>query len=252
RPGRAAGRRGPRGRPRARRPRGPQLPRRGSPARGAMTGDVVIVGASAARGTLARTLRSRGVTGRVRLVERETEEPYDKPPLSKGRLKEPVRLLTFPEAEELGLELLLGGEANGLDTGARGLTLSDGSRLGYGELVIATGVRARRPAWSGPGAHVLRTLADARAPHAHLARGGAGVGGGAGSGAAEGAGAAIAQGRRVAVVDLLTCPPGWAAGRDAGDRVLASHGRAGVNLRLGRPVHALDRVADGFRVVLDD
>ena len=95
-----------------------------------MTGDVVIVGASVAGVTLARTLRSRGFTGRVRLVERETEEPYDKPPLSKGRLKEPVRLLTFPEAEELGLELLLGVEANGLDTGARGLTLSDGSRLG--------------------------------------------------------------------------------------------------------------------------
>lgn len=217
-----------------------------------MTGDVVIVGASVAGVTLARTLRSRGFTGRVRLVERETEEPYDKPPLSKGRLKEPVRLLTFPEAEELGLELLLGVEANGLDTGARGLTLSDGSRLGYGELVIATGVRARRPAWSGPGVHVLRTLADARALHADLARGGHLVVVGAGFVGAEVAGTAISQGCRVTLVDPLTCPPARVVGRHAGDRILAWHERAGVNLRLGRTVHALDRLADGFRVVLDD
>ncbi|TDB88310.1 NAD(P)/FAD-dependent oxidoreductase, partial [Actinomadura sp. 7K534] len=172
-----------------------------------MTGDVVIVGASVAGVALARTLRSGGFTGRVRLVDRETEEPYDKPPLSKGRLEEPVRLLTRPEAERLGLELLLGVEATGLDTAARRLALSDGSRIGYGALVIATGVRARPSPWSGPGVHVLRTLADARALHADLARGGDLVVVGAGFIGAEVASTAIDQGCRVTLVDPLPNPP---------------------------------------------
>ncbi|TDC86658.1 FAD-dependent oxidoreductase [Actinomadura sp. 7K507] len=217
-----------------------------------MTGDLVIVGASVAGVTLARTLRSRGFTGRIRLVDREAEEPYDKPPLSKGRLKEPTRLLTFPEAEQLGLELLLGVEATGLDTGARRLGLSDGSRLDYGVLVIATGMRARSPAWSGPGVHVLRTLADARALHADLARGGDLVVVGAGFIGAEAAGAAISHGCRVTLVDPLPTPPARVVGRRLGERILTWHDRAGVNLRLGRVVEALDRHADGIRVRLDD
>ncbi|TDC44635.1 NAD(P)/FAD-dependent oxidoreductase, partial [Actinomadura sp. KC345] len=166
-----------------------------------MTRDLVIVGASVAGVALARALRSGGFTGRVRLVDREAEEPYDKPPLSKARLTEPTRLLTFREAERLGLELLLGVEATGLDTAARRLTLSDGSRLDYGVLVIATGMRARPPAWSGPGVHVLRTLADARALHAGLARGGDLVVVGGGFIGAEAAGTAISHGCRVTMVD---------------------------------------------------
>ena len=217
-----------------------------------MTGDVVIVGASVAGVALARTLRSRGFTGRVRLVDRETEEPYDKPPLSKGRLKEPTRLLTFPEAEQLGLELLLGVEATGLDTDARRLALSDGTRIGYGVLVIATGVRARTPAWTGPGVHVLRTLADARALHAGLARGGDLVVVGAGFIGAEAAGTAISHGCRVTLVDPLPVPPARVVGPRVGERILAWHEKAGVNLRLGRVVQALDRHTDGIRVRLDD
>ncbi|GAA0559025.1 NAD(P)/FAD-dependent oxidoreductase [Actinomadura livida] len=217
-----------------------------------MTGDVVIVGASVAGVALARTLRSSGFTGRVRLVDRETEEPYDKPPLSKGRLEEPVRLLTRPEAERLGLELLLGVEATGLDTAARRLALSDGSRIGYGALVIATGVRARRSPWIGPGVHVLRTLADARALHADLAQGGDLVVVGAGFIGAEVASTAIDQGCRVTLVDPLTSPPARVVGQSVGDRILTWHERAGVNLRLGRVVEALDQLADGISVRLDD
>ncbi|MFG2089674.1 MULTISPECIES: NAD(P)/FAD-dependent oxidoreductase [unclassified Spirillospora] len=217
-----------------------------------MTGDLVIVGASVAGVTLARTLRSRGFTGRVRLVDRDAEEPYDKPPLSKGRLEEPVRLLTRPEAERLGLELLLGVEATGLDTGARRLALSDGRRLHYGALVIATGVRPRSPAWTGSGVHVLRTLADARALNAALARGGDLVVVGAGFIGAEVASTAISQGCRVTLVDPLPNPPARVVGRRVGDRILTWHDRAGVNLRLGRVVEALDHLADGIGVRLDD
>ncbi|GAA1802416.1 NAD(P)/FAD-dependent oxidoreductase [Actinomadura chokoriensis] len=217
-----------------------------------MTGGVVVVGASVAGVTLARTLRSRGFTGRIRLVDREAEEPYDKPPLSKGRPAEPVRLLTRPEAERLGLELLLGAEATRLDPAARRLVLSDGRRLGYGALVIATGVRARPSPWTGPGVHTLRTLADARALHAALARGGDLVVVGAGFIGSEVASTAIARGCRVTLVDPLPNPPARIVGRTVGDRILAWHVRAGVNLRLGRSVRALDHRPDGLAVRLDD
>ncbi|NVI88342.1 NAD(P)/FAD-dependent oxidoreductase [Actinomadura sp. BRA 177] len=217
-----------------------------------MTGDLVIVGASVAGVTLARTLRSGGFTGRIRLVDREAEEPYDKPPLSKGPPAEPVRLLTRPEAGRLGLELRLGVGATGLDTAARRLALADGSSVGYGTLVIATGVRARPSPWTGPGVHTLRTLADARALHAGLARGGDLVVIGAGFIGAEVAGTAITLGCRVTLVDPLPNPPARVVGRCVGDRILSWHDRASVRLRLGRGVQALEHRADGIRVRLDD
>ncbi|MFA1545502.1 NAD(P)/FAD-dependent oxidoreductase [Actinomadura chokoriensis] len=217
-----------------------------------MTGDLVIVGASVAGVAVARTLRSGGFTGRIRLIDREAEEPYDKPPLSKGRLAEPVRLLTRPEAERLGLQLLLGVEATGLDTASRRLALSDGSRCGYGALVIATGVRARPSPWTGPGVHTLRTLADARGLHAALARGGDLVVIGAGFIGSEVAGTATALGCRVTLVDPLPNPPARVVGRSVGDRILAWHEEAGVSLRLGRGVRALDHRTDRIEVRLDD
>ncbi|TDC68530.1 NAD(P)/FAD-dependent oxidoreductase [Actinomadura sp. GC306] len=217
-----------------------------------MSDEVVVVGASVAGVTLARTLRSGGFSGRILLVDREAEEPYDKPPLSKGRPAEPVRLLTRAEAGELGLELLLGAEATGVDTAARRLTLSDGRRIGYGTLVIATGVRARPSPWTGPRVHVLRTLADARALHAALARGGDLVVVGAGFIGAEVASTAVGQGCRVTLVDPLPNPPARVVGPRVGERIRSWHEKAGVDLRLGRVVQALDHLPGGIRVRLDD
>lgn len=46
----------------------------------------VIVGASLAGAKAAQTLREEGFTGRLVLIGKETERPYERPPLSKGYL----------------------------------------------------------------------------------------------------------------------------------------------------------------------
>src|SRR5690606_32017424 len=67
--------------------------------------------------------------------------------------------------EENRIELKLGAAARSVDTAARTLTLTDGTELGYDELVVATGLRPRRiPGLPDlAGVHVLRSLEDSRA-----------------------------------------------------------------------------------------
>ncbi|WP_188307301.1 FAD-dependent oxidoreductase, partial [Streptomyces sp. CBMA123] len=141
--------------------------------------EVAVVGAGAAGLHAAEALRRAGYDGRLTLVGAEHEPPYDRPPLSKQLLDgqwQPERLaLRTPGAlEELRLDLRLGVAADHLDRGSRTVHLADGSRVRCDALVVATGVRPRRlpgattPRPGGaqaplPGAHVLRTLADAAA-----------------------------------------------------------------------------------------
>ena len=50
------------------------------------TDDMVIVGASLAGATAAKTLREEGFGGRITLIGAERHLPYIRPPLSKGYL----------------------------------------------------------------------------------------------------------------------------------------------------------------------
>lgn len=213
---------------------------------------VVILGASVAGVTVARTLRSHGFTGPIRLVDREAEEPYDKPQLSKGGVDEPVRLLTYAEAAELDLDLHLGVAATRVDTAARRVELADGTTLDYGSLVIATGVRAETGPWSGPAIHVLRTLADARAVHGSLDRCDHLVVVGGGFIGAEIASVARARGVRVTIIDADPDPAARVVGPVVSECLLAAHREAGVELRLGRRVAALESSGDRVDVRLDD
>lgn len=127
--------------------------------------DVLLVGGGVAAARCARTLRRGGFTGTILLVGEEPTPPYNRPPLSKELLRGEVPdelVLAEPMAwyGRRGVELRLGVPAVALDPGQRAVELADGTRLGYGSCVLATGAAARVPAFP---AHVLRTLADARA-----------------------------------------------------------------------------------------
>src|SRR5438876_338214 len=52
---------------------------------------IVIVGASLAGATAAATLRDEGFDGEIRLIGAETQLPYNRPPLSKGYLRQQER-----------------------------------------------------------------------------------------------------------------------------------------------------------------
>ena len=109
---------------------------------------VVIVGAGQAGGEVATSLRQQGYEGQVVLVGDEAHPPYQRPPLSKGFLLGKMQLAQLylkPEAtyEKFNITLKLGTRVAAIDRAAQEAVLQDGSRLGYGKLVIATGGRAK-------------------------------------------------------------------------------------------------------------
>src|SRR5262249_4862528 len=131
---------------------------------------VVIVGAGAAGGAAAETLRRDGYDGPVTLIGADEFLPYDRPNLSKdylaGNAPEewiPLRPLEFYREQKI--DALTNTSVTAIDPKAKQVTLSDGRSLGYGALLLATGaepVRLKVPGDNLPLVCYLRTLADSR------------------------------------------------------------------------------------------
>jgi NADPH-dependent 2,4-dienoyl-CoA reductase/sulfur reductase-like enzyme len=199
---------------------------------------VVVVGASAAGLATAEALRRFGHDGPLTLIGEEVHPPYDRPPLSKQLLSgawHPGKL-ALPGGADLNLRL--GVEAAGVDIGGHRLRLADGGDVGYDDLVVATGARARHlPGTDGiAGVHVLRTLDDALAlrealagrPHL-LVVGGGFVG-------AEAAAVAREAGCPVTLVTDIAQPMGDVLGPELGTMLAALHREHGVTVHTGTAV----------------
>jgi len=130
--------------------------------------DVVIVGAGHAGAQAAIALRQNGFTGSITMIGRESEPPYERPPLSKeyfAREKTFDRLYIRPPAfwGEKDVDLRLGTEVTKVDPAGKVLTLSDGASFTYGKLIWAAGGDPRRLTCPGAdlaGLHAVRTRAD--------------------------------------------------------------------------------------------
>ena len=227
-----------------------------------MPSTIVIVGASVGGVRTAQALRNAGHTGDLVLLGEEEHVPYDKPPLSKALLAgtsgvEDVGLLTREAADEAGIELRLGVTAEGLDPDAREVLLAGGERLGYDELVVATGAGARPSPWGTPrGVHLLRTLDDSRALRADLVAdadsGGHLVVVGSGFIGAEVAATARGLGVEVTMVDPVEVPLSRLLGEQMG-RVLGDlHTRQGVTTHFGVGVDDVTGERPELRVTLSD
>ena len=227
---------------------------------------LVVVGASLAGLRAVESARKAGHDGPVVLVGAEDHLPYDRPPLSKawleGRGEEPAAptYRTREELDALGVELRLGAPATALDVEAREVVL-DGERLPYAALVVATGASARHlPGERLDGVHGLRTLDDARAVRTALDAGARTVVVGAGFIGSEVASAARARGLPVTVLEAAPAPLLRAVGPQASALCTALHAQAGVDLRCGVGVAALEgrdgrvtgvRLADGTLLPAD-
>ncbi|MEU9063597.1 FAD-dependent oxidoreductase [Streptomyces sp. NPDC048430] len=204
---------------------------------------IVVVGASAAGLATAENLRRLGFDGRLTLIGEETEQPYDRPPLSKqvlsGAWKAERASLRTPEAlAALDLELRLGHRATGLDAHRREVVLAGADRIGYDKLVVATGARARTfPGTEDvEGVHTLRTMNDAvrlREEFLGLPRllivGGGFIG-------AEAAAVAREMGCEVTLVTDTAAPMENALGPVVGTMLADAHRAAGVQLETGTHV----------------
>lgn len=137
---------------------------------------IVIIGAGQAGLQTAESLRSEGYAGPILMIGDEARGPYHRPPLSKayllGDFAETQLTMRAPAAlEKKNIELRTAVGVTVIDRATKQLTLSDGSRLGYTGLCLATGSRARP--LPVPGADLanvfpLRTLADTQAIAAAL------------------------------------------------------------------------------------
>lgn len=127
----------------------------------------VILGSGAAGAAAAWTLRREGFKGKVILVDRESEAPYDRTVLTKflpaGNMEidEVPRLL---EADFYRFVERRQAEVARLESKGQRLRFADGSTLDYDKLLIATGGIPQRPDIAGKalfGVHVLRSLEQA-------------------------------------------------------------------------------------------
>lgn len=197
---------------------------------------VVIVGASLAGWSLARTLRSSGWEGSLVVVGDEPHRPYDRPPLSKAYLNgglDEAGISLIADGEGDDVEFVLGSAAVGLTE--RTVTLANGAALTGDAVVIATGTAPRTlPSAAGlGGVHTLRTKDDADALRAAIQPGARLVVIGAGFIGAEVASTASRMGADVTVVDAVDEPMRQVFGSSMAKVVTGLHGNHGVPLLTG-------------------
>lgn len=221
--------------------------------------DVVIVGAGHGGAQTAIALRQGGFSGAVAIVGDELELPYERPPLSKEYFageRDATRIRIRPEAfwADKDITLLLGHRVARVDPVEHAVWTAEGTRIGYGKLVWATGGRPRPLPYHNPRAENLlyiRTLADADRLKALSDKAERVVIIGGGYIGLEAAAVLRKAGKSVVLLEMLDRVLARAAGEEMARFVESEHRRRGVDLRLGTTVEALegDDQITGVRLV---
>lgn len=220
--------------------------------------DVLIVGGGHGGAQAAIALRGAGFAGSIAIVGRETEPPYERPPLSKEYLAQErpfERLVIRPAAYwlEKKIELLLGRAAIAVDAEDHTIECQDGSRIGYGKLIWATGGDPRPlpvPGADLPGVHAVRDRENVDAIMAELADVESVVVIGGGYIGLEAAAVLTKLGKRVTLLEALPRVLARVAGEKLAGFYEADHRAHGVDLRINQQVEALegDRRVTGVRL----
>jgi 3-phenylpropionate/trans-cinnamate dioxygenase ferredoxin reductase component len=208
----------------------------------------VIVGGGLAGAKAAETLRDEGFEGRVVLIGEEEVRPYERPPLSKDRLRgEGEEDAIFVHGEDFyetkSIELRTGTRAARLDVGASEVELEDGERIGFDKLLLATGSTPRRlpvPGADLPGVHLLRTVGDADQLRGSLSPDAQLVVIGAGWIGCEVAASARQIGAEVTMLAPEAVPLERVLGPEVGALYRDLHAGHGVSLELGNGVEAIE------------
>jgi NADPH-dependent 2,4-dienoyl-CoA reductase/sulfur reductase-like enzyme len=224
---------------------------------------VVIVGGGAAGNAAAEMLRREGYSGRITMLSADDSVPCDRPNLSKGYLSgaavdesNPLRSEKFYKDHEIDLHVST--RVTTIDTAARQVRLSDGSRHPYEALLLATGaepVRLDVPGAGLPHVHYLRTLADGRALVASALVAKRAVVIGASFIGLEVAASLRARNIEVHVVGTETVLMEKVLGPEVGNFLRKLHADHGVTFHLGTTAESIDRrgvtLKSGERVQAD-
>lgn len=220
--------------------------------------NVVIVGMGAAGVNVADTLRREGFGGRIVMISRETELPYDKPNLSKDYLAghAPSEWLPVHPREyydEQRIELRLGAVVSSIDTTAKHITIAPDAvgreeRLPFDALVLAAGTEPRLLPVPHEQVHYLRTRRDAERLVELAATSRRAIVIGSGFIGLETAASLRQKGLDVVVLSPDRVPLQRLLGDEVGARIRAIHEEHGVTFRFGQSVKAVDARS----VLLDD
>ena len=218
------------------------------PTRQSVPEAIVIVGGGAAGEAAAEMLRHEGYSGPITMLSDDDAPPCDRPNLSKDFLagNAPQEWLPLRPPEfysEHRIELRLGTRVVAIHANAREVELADGSRHGYGALLLATGaepVKLGLPGSNLPHIHYLRTLADSRALIAKATASRRAVVIGASFIGLEVAASLRARGLEVHVVAPEARPMETVLGPEVGDLVRRVHEEHGVVFHLGTTAAAFD------------
>ena len=228
----------------------------------------VIVGASLAGAKAAETLREEGFGGPIALIGEEEERPYERPSLSKDYLlgkAERETIYVHPQAwyADHGVDLRLGTLVTRVDPLAHEVTLADGSLIGYGKLLLATGSAPRRlplPGADAEGVLYLRRVGDSDRIRTTLQTATRIAVIGAGWIGLETAAAARSAGVEVTVLEAAELPLLRVLGREVAESFAGLHREHGVDLRFGVQVAEITgsggqadgvRLADGSHIPAD-
>jgi 3-phenylpropionate/trans-cinnamate dioxygenase ferredoxin reductase component len=221
------------------------------------SGGIVIVGGGLAAARTAEQLRRSEYAGPITIVSDEDHLPYDRPPLSKEVLRSETDDVTLKPAEfyeENAITMLLGKAARSVNTAEQTVTLSDGSELGYDELVIATGLVPKRiPSFPNlEGIHVLRSFDESLALRQQAAAARHAVVVGAGFIGCEVAASLRGLGVDVVLVEPQPSPLASVLGEQIGSLVARLHRAEGVDVRCGVGVAQVRGAEKVDKVVLGD
>jgi NADPH-dependent 2,4-dienoyl-CoA reductase/sulfur reductase-like enzyme/nitrite reductase/ring-hydroxylating ferredoxin subunit len=211
----------------------------------------VILGAGAAGQAAAQTLRAEGFGGRLVMVSREAELPYDRTVLSKYKLsgepggeKTPLQDAAYYERHHIERRH---AEIAEVDAPGSIVRFTDGTALAYDAALLALGGTPKAPPLPGiglGGVFLLRTAADADAIVAAAAAAGRAVVVGGGFIGMEVAASLREQGLAVTVVMPEQTPFDGPLGPMIGAVFARLHEQRGVVIRAGETVAAFE--GDGF------
>jgi 3-phenylpropionate/trans-cinnamate dioxygenase ferredoxin reductase subunit len=208
--------------------------------------DFVVIGAGLTGASAAIALRKYSVDARVTLIGEEDQAPYERPPLSKGFLRGDLpleRLLVRPREfyTQQGIDTMFGARAERIDESQRIVHVDGDRRVPFDRLLIATGVRNRRPPIPGldlPGVHQLRTIRDATRLRAEMRPGRKAVVVGMGFIGCEVAAALRHHQIEVVSIDPGPTPLARALGETIGGTLASLHASYGVHTVFNDSVQA--------------
>lgn len=218
----------------------------------------VVLGAGVAAASAAQTLRSSGFDGRIIVIGAEDDVPYNRPQLSKERLRGEVNdEQTFLHPRDyygtIDVDLELGRTVDRVDVGARRIYGKDDASWNFDKLLVVTGASPRRVEAAADlrGVFYLRSLNDCRALHDVLRERGRVLVLGTGFIGCEVAASARALGCEVTLVGRQA-PLAHVLGERLGDIYTEYHRAQGVDVRAGVNVERFDGSGKVERVALSD